>query len=182
MWSWPPRRWPAAELVGDHRGRVHDADDALCRVHGTRARAGRGRPTGVSALYVSPQAMHTNAVQARVALERLVHAGGAYTYSVSEPNWTALKHVQADLGRGEGRHHGRGEPGGGPRGVGMIMRRAIQGTPTRSRLSTHRHAERVGGGGAGHALGKQMVLAFYVGPTLPTLPTLFTTVGWCLHF
>ena len=95
--------------------------------------------TGVSAMYVSPQAMHTNAVQARVALERLVHAGGAYTYSVSEPNWTALKDVHDALGKARAAIMDAGSQVEDHE-VGMIMRRAIQGTPTRSRLSTHRHA------------------------------------------
>ena len=95
--------------------------------------------TGVSAMYVSPQAMHTNAMQARVALERLVHAGGAYTYSVSEPNWTALKDVHDALGKARAAIMDAGSQVEDHE-VGMIMRRAIQGTPTRSRLSTHRHA------------------------------------------
>ena len=95
--------------------------------------------TGVSAMYVSPQAMHTNAIQARVALERLVHAGGAYTYGVSEPNWTALRDSNANLGEARGAIMDAGSQVE-DHDVGMIMRRAIQGAPTRSRLSTHRHA------------------------------------------
>ena len=95
--------------------------------------------TGVSAMYVSPQAMNTNAMQARVALERLVHAGGAYTYSVSEPSWTALRDKNADLGEARAAIMDAGSQVE-DHDVGMIMRRAIQGAPTRSRLSTHRHA------------------------------------------
>ena len=95
--------------------------------------------TGVSAMYVSVQAMNTNAIQARVALERLVHVGGAYTYAVSEPSWTTLKDEGADVSKaraaimnagGEVEDHA----------VGMMMRRVIHGTPTRPLLSTHRDA------------------------------------------
>ena len=93
---------------------------------------------GVSAMYVSPQAMHTNAIQARVALERLVHAGGAYTYSVSEPNWTELKHKEANLGDARAAIMNAGSQVQ-DHDVGLIMRNAIQGAPMRSRLSTHRH-------------------------------------------
>ena len=93
---------------------------------------------GISAMYVSPQAMQINAVQARVALERLVHAGGAYTYSVSQPSWEALKDKNADLGEARAAIMDAGSRVE-DRDVGLIMRQAIRGTPTRSRLSTHRH-------------------------------------------
>jgi hypothetical protein len=95
--------------------------------------------TGASAMYVSPQAMNTNAIQARVALERLVHASGAYTMSVSAPNWTALRHKNSDLGKARAAIMNAGSSVE-DHAVGMMMRRALHGTPMQSRLSTHRHA------------------------------------------
>jgi hypothetical protein len=95
--------------------------------------------TGASAMYVSPQAMNTNAIQARVALERLVHASGAYTMSVSAPNWTALRHKNSDLGKARAAIMDAGSSVE-DHAVGMMMRRALHGTPMQSRLSTHRHA------------------------------------------
>lgn len=95
--------------------------------------------TGVSAMYVSPQAMNTNAIQARVALERLVNVGGAYTYSVSEPSWTTLKDKGVDLRGARDAIMNAGSQVE-DHAVGMIMRRVIHGTPTRPLLSTHRHA------------------------------------------
>lgn len=53
--------------------------------------------TGISAMYVAPQAMHTNAIQARVALERLVHGAVAYAYSVAAPNLAVLEAQEADV-------------------------------------------------------------------------------------
>jgi len=95
--------------------------------------------TGASAMYVSPQAMNTNAIQARVALERLVHASGAYTMSVSAPNWTALRDKNSDLGKARAAIMDAGSSVE-DHAVGMMMRRALHGTPMQSRLSTHRHA------------------------------------------
>ena len=95
--------------------------------------------TGISAMYVSPQAIHTNASQARVALERLVHVAGAYTMSVGLPNWTALRDKNADLGEARAAIMNAGSTVEDHE-VGSMMRRVIQGTPMRSRLSTHRHA------------------------------------------
>ena len=94
--------------------------------------------TGISAMYVSPQAIHTNASQARVALERLVHVAGAYTMSVGLPNWTALRDKNADLGEARAAIMNAGSTVEDHE-VGSMMRRVIQGTPMRSRLSTHRH-------------------------------------------
>jgi hypothetical protein len=95
--------------------------------------------TGASAMYVSPQAMNTNAIQARVALERLVHASGAYTMSVSAPNWTALLDKNSNLGKARAAIMDAGSSVE-DHAVGMMMRRALHGTPMQSRLSTHRHA------------------------------------------
>ena len=53
--------------------------------------------TGISAMYVAPQAMHTNAIQARVALERLVHGAVAYAYSVAAPNMAVLEAQDAEV-------------------------------------------------------------------------------------
>ena len=90
-------------------------------------------------MYVGVQAMNTNAIQARVALERLVHVGGAYTYSVSEPSWTALTDEGADVSKARAAIMNAGSEVE-DHAVGMLMRRAIHGTPTRPLLSTHRDA------------------------------------------
>ena len=43
--------------------------------------------TGVSAMYVGAVALHTNAIQARVALERLIHVAVPYCARVNRPNF-----------------------------------------------------------------------------------------------
>ena len=53
--------------------------------------------TGISAMYVAPQALHTNSIQARVALERLVHGAGLYGAYVSSPNWEKLTDQTASV-------------------------------------------------------------------------------------
>ena len=95
--------------------------------------------TGVSAMYVGVQAMNTNAMQARVALERLVHVGGAYTYAVREPSWLTLKDQDADVSKARAAIMNAGSEVE-DHAVGMMMRRTIHGTPTRPLLSTHQHS------------------------------------------
>ena len=43
--------------------------------------------TGISAMYVSQQALMTNSLQARMALERLTHASAVYAHRVSVPRF-----------------------------------------------------------------------------------------------
>ncbi|MAX25735.1 MAG: hypothetical protein CMJ19_14650 [Phycisphaeraceae bacterium] len=48
--------------------------------------------TGISAMYVSQQALMTNSIQARMALERLTHASAVYAHRVSVPRFALDDH------------------------------------------------------------------------------------------
>ena len=91
--------------------------------------------TGISAMYVSAQSLHTNAIQARVALQRLAAAAVAYVISVTVPRWAALDLQDA---RDEAMNAGaRIED----HTIGVVMRQALTGpASTSSALSTHRHS------------------------------------------
>ena len=83
--------------------------------------------TGISAMYVSPQAMHTNAIQARVALERLVHGAGLYGALVNSPNWHALERSNAvDIQEERDKLMNAGSQVE-EHTVGLLMRQALRG-------------------------------------------------------
>ena len=90
--------------------------------------------TGISAMYVSAQSLHTNAIQPRVALQRLAAASAAYVISVTVPRWTALNLQDA---RDEAMNAGAQIE---DHTIGVVMRQALVGSAsTSSALSTHRH-------------------------------------------
>ena len=82
--------------------------------------------TGISAMYVAPQAMHTNAIQARIALERLVHGAGLYGAYVTSPNWSKLTDRTADVQEERDRIMDAGSQVQ-EHTVGMVIRQAMRG-------------------------------------------------------
>ena len=94
--------------------------------------------TGISAMYVAPQAMHTNAIQARVALERLVHGAGAYTYAVSPPDWATLTLSTSSLRDARDKVMDQGSQLEEHQ-IGLLIRQATRGPAVKSSLTTHRH-------------------------------------------
>ena len=91
--------------------------------------------TGISAMYVSAQSLHTNAIQARVALQCLTHAAAIYAISVSVPEWDApdLQDARAKVMDAGSRITDTT--------IGVAMRQSLTGpASTTSALSTHRHS------------------------------------------
>jgi len=82
--------------------------------------------TGISAMYVAPQAMHTNAIQARIALERLVHGAGLYGAYVNSPNWDKLTDQTADVQQERDRLMDAGSQVQ-EHTVGRVIRQAMRG-------------------------------------------------------
>lgn len=93
--------------------------------------------TGISAMYVAPNALHTNAIQARVSLERLVHGAGAYTYAVSPPDWATLTSPNASLRDARGKVMDQGSQLEDHQ-IGLLIRQATRGPAVKSSLTTHR--------------------------------------------
>ena len=92
--------------------------------------------TGISAMYVAPQAMHTNAIQARVALERLVHGAVTYAYVVPGPNLAALEAPDSEVLKERAKMLTAGS-NVAEHDVGRLMRQAVLARPRP--LSTWRH-------------------------------------------
>ena len=74
----------------------------------------RASSTGISAMYVSQQALMTNSVQARITLERLAHVGLVYANGVAVPRFEldvaradAIEEHQGDERRRAHRRHRR---------------------------------------------------------------------------
>ena len=98
--------------------------------------------TGISAMYVSPQAMHTNAIQARVALERLVHGAGLYGALVSGPDWSALEKNAIGIQEARDKLMDAGSQVQ-DHTVGMLMRQAMHGPAASAERSLNRGQWRI---------------------------------------